>query len=166
MKQVLIVEDDGDVVVTLKKVFKQYETVVAVRTVADAGAAVQAIEEKEPDLLVLDLMMPYGTAGDLLQGRTDPGMRDTGIRLLEWIRSRESKGQRMWVAVTTARSEADALRRVSTHLESGTGRLFPKPYDDLEFEVYVCRALQIDCRLPAELVGEILEASEGLGSLR
>lgn len=55
-KKILIVDDDPEVTQALDTALKL--TKAAVRTVADGNAAVEACTADQPDLLILDMMLP------------------------------------------------------------------------------------------------------------
>ncbi|MBF0137337.1 MAG: response regulator [Magnetococcus sp. DMHC-1] len=54
--EILIVDDAPNIVLSLEFLMKKEG--FAVRTAADGEAALQAIDEKIPDLILLDVMMP------------------------------------------------------------------------------------------------------------
>lgn len=157
LTRLLVVEDDPGVIETVQRIFARYSDRIEVRTVQDAGHAVDLIRSWSPDGLFLDLMVPYGSAVGLLEGRSDGSMLETGIRLLEWIREqeREQAAAPLWVAAVTARSEPAVLARVDEAL-GGHGELFLKPFDTLSLEWKVCDWLGIRCDLPPEIVEELV----------
>ena len=159
-KQMLIVEDDYQLTEVLERLFRSYKDHVEIRKATNAGEALVALEEWRTDLLILDLMMPYGSAGDLRGEKPDPDEIDTGIHVLARIREKqEIGGPDLWVAVITARNEPSALREVEGLL-CERGRLFVKPANSLALEGWACRCLGIECKLPDDLVAEALgEAS-------
>ena len=77
MTDILLAEDDADirewVAVALER-----ET-CRVRAVADGAAAVKAYEEKRPDLMVLDVMMPKMSGWDVV---TEIRRRDASVPIL------------------------------------------------------------------------------------
>ena len=77
MTDILLAEDDADirewVAIALER-----ET-CRVRAVADGAAAVKAYEEKRPDLMVLDVMMPKMSGWDVV---TEIRRRDASVPIL------------------------------------------------------------------------------------
>ncbi|MCO5182742.1 MAG: response regulator [Anaerolineae bacterium] len=57
MATILIIDDDDELLLMLGMIFRRagYETIVS----NDSTSALDDIREKRPDLIVLDLMMPY-----------------------------------------------------------------------------------------------------------
>ena len=156
LKRVLIVEEEQRVQEGLVGVFKSYSDLVEVRTANDAGQAIEALRLWSPNLMVLDLMMPYGTEGAMLDEASDPHGNEAGIRVLEWTRRQEETEKRppLWVAVVTARADIGALQRVLQLMRGQTGWLFQKPFDSLVLEVAACDRLGLDCQLPPDIVEE------------
>ena len=73
-KDVLIVDDDTDVVETIKEALQDFG--VDFRTTGNGNAAVDLIKEKVPDLLVLDQMLP-GRSGFLVMEKIRPLRKET-----------------------------------------------------------------------------------------
>jgi DNA-binding response OmpR family regulator len=77
--RILIVDDEPNIVISLEYLMKRegYEVVIA----ADGEAALEALAEKSPDLVVLDVMLPKMNGFDVCQRiRADP--RWQGIKIL------------------------------------------------------------------------------------
>ncbi len=55
-QEILIVDDEANIVLSLEFLMKQAG--FAVRTVEDGEQALRALEERVPDLILLDVMMP------------------------------------------------------------------------------------------------------------
>jgi len=149
-KRVLIVEDDPMVVKNIKERLERYASDITILEAIDGGSALRLLLENRDFthcVLVLDLMMPYGHALEELEGRNDPECWETGIRVLEWLRNHEDPGKRLWVAVTTARNEPDALHRIR-ELLGKHGRLFLKPFDPYAFEHSLALALGLPSKVP------------------
>lgn len=150
--EMLIVEDDGSVAERLKEQFSEYSNDLSVSIAHDAGEALEHIRNQIPNVLLLDLMMPYGTAESVLGKQSDPDWIYTGLRLLEHIRNEEQDGVKpVWVAVITARSSPgtiDQLRR----LLGANGKVYFKPFDTLQLEHDVVTALGIESKVPFELL--------------
>ena len=80
-KRVLIADDEPNIVVSLEFLMKQrgYD----VRVVSDGAAALAAVREFRPDLVLLDVMMPTVSGYDVCQKlREDPGGQDIKIIIL------------------------------------------------------------------------------------
>lgn len=80
-RSVLVVDDEPNIVLSLEFLMKQagYE----VRVARDGEAALQAIAEKVPDLILLDVMMPKRDGYDVCQTvRGNPDWRDVRIIML------------------------------------------------------------------------------------
>ncbi len=80
-RSVLLVDDEPNIAFSLEYLMKRdgYE----VRTVADGEAALAAMHERKPDLVVLDVMMPKRDGYDVCQTmRRDPELADVKIVIL------------------------------------------------------------------------------------
>jgi two-component system alkaline phosphatase synthesis response regulator PhoP len=78
---VLVVDDEPDIVVSLKFLIQQagYD----VRVACDGEEALKAIEERLPDLILLDVMMPKRNGYDVCQTiRANPLWKHTRIVML------------------------------------------------------------------------------------
>ncbi len=78
-QRILIVDDEPNIVVSLEFLMKRegYETAVA----GDGEAALQAVVERPPDLVILDVMLPKMNGFDVCQRiRADPRRR--GIKII------------------------------------------------------------------------------------
>lgn len=138
--RLLIVEDDPLVAASQRRVFEDYEA-IAIEVAVDAGEALEWIETWKPSIVLLDLMLPYGAALEKLDGASDRGAIDTGIRLLRFLRSGcdpESEGPRF--LVTTARTAIAVEQGLATLLRPGDKVLY-KPFDTFELEAWVVDAL-------------------------
>jgi CheY-like chemotaxis protein len=86
-RNILVVDDDPDVVDYLTHVLQKHDyRVVSAR---DAEEAMVKVETENPDLIVLDIMMPKGTEGFhfiwKLRGRSEPEYRNIPIIVLTSI---------------------------------------------------------------------------------
>ncbi len=89
---ILIVEDDSYIVTYLNaKLEKRYNTIVA----PDAKTARKALAEKQPDLILLDIIMP----------------EEDGFSLLEEIKSHKSPYKDIPVIVLTNLSQHEDMKR-------------------------------------------------------
>jgi len=80
-KRILIADDEPNIVVSLEFLMKQrgYD----VRVVSDGAAALAAVREFRPDLVLLDVMMPTVSGYDVCQKlREDPGGQDIKVIML------------------------------------------------------------------------------------
>jgi len=80
-KFVLIVDDEPNIVLSLEFLMKKegYE----VRSVANGSEAMEAITEKTPDLILLDVMMPRKDGYEVCQElRATPSLQDIKIIML------------------------------------------------------------------------------------
>lgn len=102
---VLVAEDDNEIRTALERIlrYEGYEPI----TVKDGAAALEAITEHEPDLIVLDVMMPFVD----------------GLTVCRRIRER---GNRTPVMMLTARHEvSDKV----AGLDAGADDYLPKPFE-------------------------------------
>ena len=105
IKRVLALDDDGTILRVLESALRMhgYESVTASQWVE----ALDAIDDREPDLLLLDLQMPHVD----------------GIFLLEWIREQEMD---IPVIVVSAYLDDESVARFK---ELGVTRLIWKPFN-------------------------------------
>ncbi len=94
-KRILIVDDEPNIVVSLEFLMKRegYEVAVA----ADGEAALRSIEEKQPDLVLLDIMLPKKNGFEVCQAiRANPAWQEVKVVMLT------AKGRDTEVAKGTA----------------------------------------------------------------
>jgi DNA-binding response OmpR family regulator len=80
-KRILIVDDEPNIVLSLEYLVKRegYEAAIA----PDGEAALAALAERTPDLVVLDVMLPKMNGFELCERiRADPRWRETKILML------------------------------------------------------------------------------------
>ncbi|RPJ69225.1 MAG: response regulator [Acidobacteria bacterium] len=80
-KHILIVDDEPNIVLSLEYLVKRegYEAAIA----PDGEAALAALAERTPDLVVLDVMLPKMNGFELCERiRADPRWRETKILML------------------------------------------------------------------------------------
>ncbi len=80
-KSVLVVEDEPNIVLSLEFLIKQagYE----VRVASDGEEALEAVAEKQPELILLDIMIPKRDGYDVCQTiRANPAWKDIHIIML------------------------------------------------------------------------------------
>lgn len=78
MLNILIVEDDSQLAVTLKYLVEDNPRYRVVAMAEDADQAMEAIEEYHPDLVLLDLHLAHGTTGFSVAAR----LNDIGVACL------------------------------------------------------------------------------------
>lgn len=122
-KTVLVVDDEPNMVLSLEFLMKDagYE----VRTASDGEAALAAVEESLPDLLLLDVVMPGRDGYDVCQTiRANPAWNDVRIVMLT-AKSRavdKRKGRELGADayLTKPFSTDDLMAQVATVMK-GTG---------------------------------------------
>ncbi|MEM6679515.1 MAG: response regulator [Pseudomonadota bacterium] len=78
---VLLVDDEPNIAISLEYVMRRAG--YAVRTAGDGEAALDAIREEKPDLVLLDVAMPKRDGYDVCQTvRADPALSDIRIVML------------------------------------------------------------------------------------
>lgn len=82
-KNILLVDDDPDMVAALKLVFA--DTGAHLKTAADGNAALTAVAEFDPDVVVLDAMLP----------------KRSGFLVLEKLKPKRKRGERPYVVMIT-----------------------------------------------------------------
>lgn len=110
MAEVLVVDDDPDI--RMLVAFALEDSGHVVRQVSDGAAALNALEAKAPDVMVLDVMMP-GT---------------DGFGVLRGIRARHIAPQTKIIVLTCKTDERDHLRG----WELGADEYLTKPFDPEE----------------------------------
>ena len=88
-KRILVVDDDPDIVESLKIVLESAD--FDVDTAATISDGLAQVESKQPDLILLDIMMPHGTEGFhfvwKLRSQYPDSIKDTPILVLTAIHS-------------------------------------------------------------------------------
>ena len=87
-KKVLLVDDDNDILTSMQAAFEP--TGAAVETAKDGNKAVELAEKNQPDLVVLDMMLP---------GRS-------GFLVLEKIKAKKPRGSKPFVIMITGNQGA------------------------------------------------------------
>jgi CheY-like chemotaxis protein len=149
IKRCLIVEDDVRAKDLCDRLSK-YSNCLEVKLYKDAGSAldVWSSPETRPHAMILDIMMPYGSAKNVLRGDEDTDMMSTGLRLLTQIRKEEKTGSLplIWVAITTARSPLAVGVRAQELLE-GRGEVYYKPFNPHRLEDALVKSLGITSKV-------------------
>ena len=105
-KKILLVDDDNDILTSMQAAFEP--TGATVETAGNGNKAVEMVEKNDPDLVVLDMMLP---------GRS-------GFLVLEKIKARKPKNTKPIVIVITGNQGA----RHKMYAESlGVSEYFNKP---------------------------------------
>ncbi len=105
-KRILIVDDDPDIVTSIQAAFEP--TGATIDTTNNGNKAVELCDQKDPDLVILDMMLP---------GRS-------GFLVLEKIKARKPRGSKPHVIMITGNQGA----RHKMYAESlGVSEYFNKP---------------------------------------
>ncbi|MEE8279207.1 MAG: response regulator [Alphaproteobacteria bacterium] len=123
-RSVLVVDDEPNIVLSLEFLIKQagYE----VRVARDGDAAIKAIEERLPDLVLLDVMMPKRDGFDVCETiRANPVWKEIPIIMLT-AKGRDierEKGLALGADayITKPFSTRDALDQIRQFLGESTG---------------------------------------------
>lgn len=110
------------------------------RTINDSRKAIDEIQAYQPDLLLLDIMMPYVSGIDILNELRSAGILDSPMRVM----------------VLTADATKETLKEV---LKSGAHDMLRKPFDFVEFELRI-RNLMHTNTLMKKLNDQALHLSE------
>jgi DNA-binding response OmpR family regulator len=87
-KRILLVDDDNDILTSMQAAFEP--TGAAIDMAKDGNKAVELVEKNQPDLVVLDMMLP---------GRS-------GFLVLEKIKARKPRNSKPFVIMITGNSGA------------------------------------------------------------
>src|SRR5438105_15282962 len=82
-KKVLLVDDDNDILTSMQAAFEP--TGATIETAKDGNKAVELAQKNDPDLVVLDMMLP---------GRS-------GFLVLEKIKAKKPRGSKPFIIVIT-----------------------------------------------------------------
>ncbi len=82
-KSMLIVDDDQDMVAAVAAMFE--ETGIKIKRAGDGNTALQIAQNENPDLIVLDLMLP----------------KRSGLLVLEKLKARKPRGSKPYVIMIT-----------------------------------------------------------------
>lgn len=105
-KRILLVDDDADIISSMQAAFEP--TGAVVETASNGNKAVELAEKTNPDLVVLDMMLP---------GRS-------GFLVLEKLKSKKPRGSKPFVIMITGNQGA----RHKMYAESlGVSEYFNKP---------------------------------------
>ena len=106
-KTILIVDDDPDIITAITTSLS--ETAATIETASDGNTAVELTEQKKPDLVILDIMLP----------------QKSGFLVLEKIRAGKRRGEKPRVIMITGNQG----RRHRQYAESlGVDEYLNKPF--------------------------------------
>jgi len=92
-KNILIVDDDPDIVSTIEKVLDDLGAIVV--TAVDGNAAVAAAQSGQPDLIILDAMLPK-KSGFLVLEKLKAGSKRGDKPLVIMITGNDGKRHQQW----------------------------------------------------------------------
>lgn len=105
-KKILLVDDDHDILTSMQAAFEP--TGAVIETAGDGNKAVELVEKNEPDLVVLDMMLP----------------KRSGFLVLEKIKAKRPRNARPFVIMITGNQGA----RHKMYAETlGVSEYFNKP---------------------------------------
>lgn len=79
--RVLLIEDEPNIVEAIRFILSREDW--RVDTCSDGGNALEAVRNRTPDLVILDVMLPNRTGYDILSDmRADEAMRDIPVMML------------------------------------------------------------------------------------
>ena len=93
-KSILLVDDDPDMLTALKAVLADSDA--ALETAADGNAAVEVAAEFDPDLIVLDAMLPKRSGFLVLEKLKGPEKKRGSRPLVIMITGNEGKRHQVW----------------------------------------------------------------------
>src|SRR5260221_4303466 len=124
-KRILLVDDDGDILSSMQAAFEP--TGAVIETASNGNKAVELVEKNEPDVVVLDMMLP---------GRS-------GFLVLEKIKARKPRASKPFVIMITGNQGG----RHKMYAESlGVSEYFTKP---VKMDKLVSTAERLVGRTPA-----------------
>lgn len=121
-QSVLVVEDEPNIVLSLEFIMKQAG--FEVRIAGDGEAALDAMKEQRPDLILLDVMLPKFNGYEVCQTiRANPDWSDVAIIMLS-AKGRDAERLQGLAAgaddyVIKPFSNRDLLDRVKRHMGNG-----------------------------------------------
>lgn len=125
-QSVLVVEDEPNIVLSLEFIMKQAG--FEVRIAGDGEAALDAMKQQRPDLILLDVMLPKFNGYEVCQTiRANPDWRDVAIIMLS-AKGRDSERLQGLAAgaddyVIKPFSNRDLLDRVKRFMGNGDARV-------------------------------------------
>lgn len=105
-KKILVVDDDQDILTTIQAAFEP--TGAVIETTSNGNKAVELAEKNDPDLIILDMMLP---------GRS-------GFLVLEKVKAKKPRNQKPYIIMITGNQG----KRHQMYAESlGANEYFTKP---------------------------------------
>ena len=105
-KRILLVDDDNDILLSMQAAFEPTGAIIDIAR--DGNKAVELVEKNQPDLVILDMMLP---------GRS-------GFLVLEKIKARKPKNSKPFVVMITGNQGARHKQFAET---LGVSEYFNKP---------------------------------------
>ena len=96
-KRVLLVDDDNDILISMQAAFEP--TGAIIDTAHDGNRAVELAEKNQPDLVVLDMMLP----------------KRSGFLVLEKIKAKKPRNTKPFVVMITARAASRSRSAARAH---------------------------------------------------
>ena len=93
-KSILIVEDDSDMALALRALLS--DTGATIKTAADGNAAVEVAAEFDPDLVLLDAMLPKRSGFLVLEKLKGPKKQKGARPFVIMITGNEGKRHQVW----------------------------------------------------------------------
>ena len=134
---VLIADDNNEFTKTLKKFLNNDEEIEVVGTAKDGEEAIEEIKEKEPDICLLDMIMP----------------QIDGLGVLEKLQLIKLKKRPMFIMISAVGQEKITQKALSL----GADYYIVKPFD---IQILVERIKQIKNYKPSEVKNTIIEKNE------
>lgn len=159
-RKLIIVCDDGLVYANgVARTFRSYPE-FEILTCVNAGEVLDIVRERGvPDALIVERAVSYYTAYEELDGYKDLHVINTGFQLIRRLLEIEGMSDiifsRMFVGLMHTDSfPTNEKDQVLISLLKVAGKLIElaKPFDTIRFEVDLCRAMGVECRLSQELI--------------
>ncbi|NNN19809.1 MAG: response regulator [Acidimicrobiaceae bacterium] len=121
MTKILVADDDPDILELVS--YKLTQSGYEVTTVTDGKAAIEKAKEIHPDLVILDVMMPFHSGIEVtIEIRNDPDMTNTPIILLT-AKSMEMDTERGFAAgATDYMTKPFSPRELASRVQAILGR--------------------------------------------
>ena len=92
-KSILVVDDDPDILTAIDVAFK--EAGAEILTAADGNTAVKLANEKQPDLIILDAMLPQRSGFLVLEKLKGKSSQGNNVRII-MITANTGRRHRLW----------------------------------------------------------------------
>ncbi len=93
-KSILVVDDDPDILTAIELAFK--EAGAEILTASDGNTAVRLANEKQPDLMILDAMLPQRSGFLVLEKLKGRGAKETNDTRIIMITANTGKRHQLW----------------------------------------------------------------------